>query len=111
VKDIDATIKQLIGAPIPGAKATLADIRHALSTAAAAVADAQAERDHFRAAFGITQTEMVMLASVLLKRLGKDGKLMVRSTEFEKVSQTHELCVENPEPGVRLYTLRRKGVH
>lgn len=106
--NIQGAVESLLQRKLPGSRATMQDIELALTEAAAAVLAATEERDHWRANFGIVQTEMVMLASVLLKRLGKDGKLVVNADEFRRVAETHQLVTSNPEPGIRIYQLQEK---
>ena len=109
--DIRAALHDILGDKIGKAAfsehATPADVSNALAQAAAAVADAHAERDHWRAAYGIVQTEMVMLASVILASRGKDGKLTVSAEAFKRLSPNMQLHVGNPEPGVRVYEMRK----
>ena len=105
--DVRGTVEHLIGR-IPGSRATQGDIMQALTQAAAAVADAQAERDHWRAVAGIAQTEMVMLASVILK--SDRGRIVVKSEDFQAISNRGlELHTSNPDPGVRVYELKAKA--
>lgn len=105
--DVRGTIQSILGTPVLGARATQEEIVQALAKAAAAVADAHDEVAHWRAAFGIIQTEMVMLASVLLKQRGKGRKLVVKSEDFKRIAETMQLVSTNPEPGVRVYELHK----
>lgn len=106
--DTREVLNSLLGRSPAAQLDTLEQVQIALAQAAAAVQDAHDERDHWRKKFGTVQTEMVMLASVLLKRMGRDGKISVKAAEFKEMANQYELVTENPQPGIRMYALRRK---
>ena len=104
--DVRGTVAALLGRRIPGAQATVEEVQESLAFAAAAVADAHAERDQMRAIYGLLQKEMVVLATIMAKQT-PDRRLVVRYSEYEAIANTHQLRVSNTEDGVRIYSLER----
>jgi hypothetical protein len=87
-------------------RATEAEVVSTLNKALAAVEVAQMERDHWRAAAGKLETELRMVLGVWFKR-SKKKRLAITEAEFNSLDRALNLFVGNPEPGVRLYELRK----
>lgn len=86
-------------------RATEAEIAHTLELANMAVLQAEAERDHWRRAAGLMETEIRMIIGVWLKRSRKT-RILITADEFTKLDRNKKLWVGNPDPGVRQYELR-----
>jgi hypothetical protein len=80
-----------------------------LAEVAVELADAYAERDHYKRSFGVVQTEIKQLAGILLLKR-PDKRLVITRRELEEIPRHLELHVGAPEDGVRVYELRERTV-
>lgn len=87
-------------------RATEAEITATLNKALAAVEVAQMERDHWRMAAGKLETELRMVLGVWFKR-SKKKRIAITEAEFQQLDRALNLFVGNPEPGVRMYEMRK----
>lgn len=85
-----------------GVGSTLAEI-------AVELADAKLEARHWKEAFGMVRAEIRCLAGICISQRGMDEKLVVTEADLRKIPADLELFVGTPEPGVRIYELRRKS--
>jgi hypothetical protein len=68
--------------------------------------DAKAEAAHWKAAFEVVRAEIKVLAAVAIAQL-KATKLVITRKELQEIPPNTELFIGKPEPGVRIYELRR----
>lgn len=97
---------------LPVEKATPEKIEEALVIASVAVLDAHEERDHWRAAYGVIQNEMKFLLATFMRKGCRAGqrKLIVSIKDVQDLDAGWEVHVDNPEPGIRTYMLKRCAV-
>lgn len=69
------------------------------------LADAYAERDHWRNSFEVVQAELKQLAAIMLIKR-PDKRLVITHRELQEIPRDLELHVGAPEAGVRVYELR-----
>ncbi|HXI41603.1 MAG TPA: hypothetical protein VNH83_16595 [Bryobacteraceae bacterium] len=81
----------------------------ALMQAATAVLDAQQERDRLKLLLEAVRGELRTLAAIQMSQRGV-SRLVLTRKEFDAVDEESEVHIESPEPGVRIYEMRRKGV-
>jgi hypothetical protein len=104
--DIDEAVQHILG--VSPMRQKVEEIREALVKASAAVLDAHAERDHWRLAYAEVSSEMRLVIAMLLKQTGRD-RLVITEREYAAFDPALEVFAGNPEPGVRVYELRRRA--
>lgn len=82
-----------------------AEIGQTLAEVAAELADAYAERNHWRNTATGTIAEMKILAGIMLMKQ-PDRRLVIKKSEMLQIPRELELFYDTPEPGVKVYALR-----
>lgn len=85
-----------------------AKIEDALTQAAAAVMDAQAERDHWRKAYAKVSVELRAVLGVVMRRKAV-RRMTITEREFNQVDKNLRIAISNPEPGIRVYEIHDTG--
>jgi hypothetical protein len=80
----------------------------ALMQAAVAVLDAQQEAMRHKFTMEAVRAELRTLAAIMMKQRGVP-RLVITKDEF-RIAQEHEVEASTPEPGIRIYELKRKMV-
>jgi hypothetical protein len=83
-------------------------IGQTLAEIAVELLDAKAEAAHWKKSFETVRDEIKVLAAVAIRQNGL-GRLVVTRKELLSVPENTQLYVGTPEPGVRIYELRRKS--
>lgn len=81
----------------------------ALMQAATQVLDAQQERDRLKLLLEAVRGELKTLAAIQMSQRGV-SRLVLTRKEFDAVDEESEIHIEAPEPGVRIYEMRRKAI-
>lgn len=74
--------------------------------AATQVLDAQQERDRMKLLLEAVRGELRTLALIQMRQRGVERLVLTRK-EFEDTPDGVEVHIESPEPGVRIYELRK----
>jgi len=80
-----------------------------MAEVAVELADAKAEARHWKASFEAVALEIKILAAVIIAS-GKLPRIVITRADQERIPASKELHVGTPEPGVRIYELRERGV-
>lgn len=84
-------------------------VGEALAVAAVKVLETGEERDHWKNSYNQVVTEINVLAAIVMKQL-KVTRLVITHGEYEQLEKGLELHTGSPEPGVRVYEMRPKGL-
>jgi hypothetical protein len=83
-------------------------IGQTLAEIAVELMDAKAEAAHWKKSFETVRDEIKVLAAVAIRQNGT-GRLVITRKELREAGENVQLHVGTPEPGVRIYELRRKS--
>src|SRR5471032_657394 len=91
-----------------GEQIITAEIEDALTQAAAAVLDAQVERDHWRKAYAKVSVELRAVVGVVM-HARHTRRMVITEREFNAIDKNLRIAISNPEPGIRVYEIHDTG--